>query len=318
MLISFVIPVFNCSDSLKGCLHSLSPLLTAGEAEAVVVDDGSKTDEAGAVRRCVDEMKEQHSAITLVRIEHRGASAARNAGVEAARGRFVWFFDADDRADPDTLTSLSTSLKELPSDVDLFHTGPMKTSRNSKESIICMTSRKCSAAEILVPRSGCLDHTTYIISRRLLQARPELRYAEGRSLLEDSVFVLRLLDAASVIYVNELLRPYVRVTGRSSLTAGSWKPEMCRRWLPDIEAFFDELIRFVGDHSDYLYLEALYRRYCYLYLRVLAVKGCPWSLLRGFRRRLRAAGYRPVKLKERLINNSAILYLFSTCCRLLR
>ena len=318
MLISFIIPVFNCSDSLKGCLHSLSPLLTVGEAEAVVVDDGSKTDEAGAVRRCVDEMKEQHSAITLVRIEHRGASAARNAGVEAAEGRFVWFFDADDRADPDTLASLMTAIKELPTDVDLFHTGPMKTSRTGKESITSMTSRKCSAAESLAPRSGCVDHTTYIISRRFLQARTELRYAEGRSLLEDSVFVLRLLDAASVICVNELLRPYVRVTGRSSLTAGSWKPEMCRRWLPDIEAFFDELIRFVSDHSDYPYLEALYRRYCYLYLRVLAVKGCPWSLLRGFHDRLQASGYRPSTIKERLLNNIVILYLLSTCCRLLR
>lgn len=318
MLISFIIPVYNCSDSLKGCLHSLSPLLMAGDAEAVVVDDGSDDEEAGGIRCCVDEMNEQLSAVVLVHIEHCGASAARNAGVEAARGHFVWFFDADDRADPDTLTSLSASLKELPSDVDLFHTGPMKTSRTGKESITCRTSRKCSAAEILVPRSGCLDHTTYIIGRRFLQARPELRYVEGRSLLEDSVFVLRLLDVASVIYVNELLRPYVRVTGRSSLTAGSWKPEMCRRWLPDIEAFFDELIRFVADHSDYPYLEALYRRYCYLYLRVLAVKGCPWSLLRGFHDRLQASGYRPSTIKERLLNNIVILYLLSTCCRLLR
>lgn len=317
MLISFVIPVFNCSDSLKGCLHSLSPLLTAGEAEAVVVDDGSKTDEAGAVRRCVDEMKEQHSAITLVRIEHRGASAARNAGVEVAEGRFVWFFDADDRADPDTLASLMTAIKELPSDAELFHTGAMKTIDACPAGMTGPTVSS-SAAEILVPRSGCLDHTTYIIGRRLLQARSELRYAEGRSLLEDSVFVLRLLDAASVIYVNELLRPYVRVTGRSSLTAGSWKPEMCRRWLPDIEAFFDELIRFVADHSDYPHLEALYRRYCYLYLRVLAVKGCPWSLLRGFHDRLQASGYRPSTMKERLLNNIVILYLLSTCCRLLR
>ncbi|MBO7490187.1 MAG: glycosyltransferase family 2 protein [Bacteroidales bacterium] len=317
MLISFIIPVFNCSDSLKGCLRSLLPLLMAGDAEAVVVDDGSDAEEAGGICCCVDEMNEQLSAVVLVRIEHRGASAARNAGVEVAEGRFVWFFDSDDRADPDTLASLMTAIKELPSDAELFHTGAMKTIDACPAGMTGPTVSS-SAADILAPKSGCLDHTTYIISRRFLQARPELRYAEGRSLLEDSVFVLRLLDAASVIYVNESLRPYIRVTGRKSLTAGPWSQEMCRRWMPDIEAFFDEFTLFVANHSDYPYLEALYRRYCYLYLRVLAVKGCPWSLLRGFHDRLQASGYRPSTIKERLLNNIVILYLLSTCCRLLR
>lgn len=309
MLLSVIIPVYNNPSALEQCLASFFVCRDLPDAvEFVVVDDGS--DVAQAIP--------QNDSVRLIRRTHGGASAARNAGIDVALGRFVWFFDADDCVDPDAYASMLAVLRELPDEAELFHTGPMReTQEKTSDSKASGATLKSSAAEILVPRSGCLDHTTYLVSRNLLQSRPELRYPEGRSLLEDSVFVLRLLDASPTVFVNDTLRPYLRRSSRQSVTAGSWSREQCRRWLPDIEAFFSEFASFWEKHPDYQ-LESLYNRYCYLYLRVLAVKGCPWPLLCDFNDRLWEDGYHPATFKERLLQNTLVLCLLSTFCRLLR
>lgn len=310
MLLSIVIPVYNNPTALSECLASFLVRRELLEAvEFVVVDDGSE----------VEPQVPQEPFVRMIRRSHNGASAARNAGIEAARGRFVWFFDADDCVDIDDFSLLLSELQSLPPDAELFHTGPMQNGiREKQKGHVSQRTCRTSAAEIFVPRSGCLDHTTYLVNRQLLLSHAGLRYPEGRSLLEDSVFVLSLFDIVQVVFRNESLRPYCRVASRRSLTAGGWTPDQCRRWLPDIEFFFEVLGRFVENHPDFPQLGALHRRYCYLYLRVLAVKGCPWMLLRGFRNRLRTVGYRPDSCKERLFFNVPFLYLLSTVCRLMR
>lgn len=60
--------------------------------EAIVVDDGS-TDASGAI---VERAAAEDGRLTLLRREHAGVSAARNAGLERARGRWIHFLDADD------------------------------------------------------------------------------------------------------------------------------------------------------------------------------------------------------------------------------
>lgn len=308
VLLTVIIPVYNDTAALERCLDSFfqRPQLLQDVA-FVVIDDGS--DVPVTVNRPL---------VKVVRQLHSGAASARNAGIAHAVGRFVWFFDADDCVAPLHFGRLLEVLKSLPDEAMLFHTGPMQPGSDRVGEVPASQSVQLSLSQLLLPRSGCLDHTTYLISLRLLQCQPDLRYPEGRSLLEDSSFVLQLLDAVPTIHAHLGLTPYIRSTCQPSQTSGAWSPTRCRQWLPDIEDFFDRFSAFVGRHSDCQHLYRLFDRYCYLYLRVLAVKGCPWSLLSDFRRRLQQIGYRPVSFKERLINNRCLLYLISTSCRLLR
>jgi len=88
--ISVVIPTFNRAPYLPESLESV--LGQEGPSfEIVVVDDGS-TDETPAV------LARYGAAIRVVERAHEGIAAARNAGVAAARGRFVAFHDSDDLA----------------------------------------------------------------------------------------------------------------------------------------------------------------------------------------------------------------------------
>ncbi|MEJ0028077.1 MAG: glycosyltransferase family A protein [Rhizomicrobium sp.] len=86
---SVVIPVFNRAEALGAALSSV---LVQGEQdfEIVVVDDGSADDPKAVVDGLAD------PRIRLLRQENRGGGAARNAGIAAARGRFIAFLDSDD------------------------------------------------------------------------------------------------------------------------------------------------------------------------------------------------------------------------------
>jgi hypothetical protein len=93
---SVVIPCYNQAGYLSSALHSVQEQTFQGW-EAIVVDDGSTDDTAGVVARFTD------ARIRYVYQENRGLSAARNAGIRAARGEYLAFLDADDEWEPEFL-----------------------------------------------------------------------------------------------------------------------------------------------------------------------------------------------------------------------
>lgn len=92
--ISVVIPCWNQARFLGDAIDSVRAQ-TVAPVEIVVVDDGSADDTAEVARR--------HAGGRCLRQPNRGASAARNAGLRATRGRHVVFLDADDRLLPHAL-----------------------------------------------------------------------------------------------------------------------------------------------------------------------------------------------------------------------
>src|SRR6186713_2753816 len=99
--VSVVVPVWNVAPWLGECLASVDGQ-TIGTAalELVAVDDGS-TDGSGAM---LDAYATGRPWVTVLHQANSGGPGApRNAGVELARGRYVFFLDADDYLAPDAL-----------------------------------------------------------------------------------------------------------------------------------------------------------------------------------------------------------------------
>lgn len=90
-LISVVVPVYNARPFLREALESLRGQLGV-EMEVLLVDDGS-TDGSAAICRevCVADPR-----FRLITQANAGVSAARNHGIDEARGRWIAFMDADD------------------------------------------------------------------------------------------------------------------------------------------------------------------------------------------------------------------------------
>ena len=111
MFLSFVIPLYNAGQFISSCLDSIFVVaLDKGEYEVIVIDDGS-TDGGAEV---VKEYAAKHGNLRLIQQENSGASAARNCGIEEARGEFIWFVDADDRIEPKILDTVWQIYQEKP------------------------------------------------------------------------------------------------------------------------------------------------------------------------------------------------------------
>lgn len=97
-LISIVVPVYRVNEAfLRKCVESCLDQ-TNGNLELILVDDGSP-DHCGAV---CDEYAARDSRVRVIHQQNQGVSAARNAGIHAASGRWLTFLDADDFLEPDT------------------------------------------------------------------------------------------------------------------------------------------------------------------------------------------------------------------------
>lgn len=89
--ISFIIPVYNVEKYLNECVDSILGQLT-DDCEIILVDDGS-TDSSGSI---CDRYADKDSRATVIHQKNSGHSAARNAGLKMAVGKYVSFIDSDD------------------------------------------------------------------------------------------------------------------------------------------------------------------------------------------------------------------------------
>lgn len=161
-LVSFIVPAFNAADTIDAALASLAAQ-TEPRWEAVVVDDGSRDKTLTLARRWA----KKDPRVRALRQRNAGASAARNAAIAAARGRFVAFLDADDWVEPDYLATLLPLAEDgraiaycayrriLPSG----RPGPADWCPELQQDPLAVLSRRCEPAIhcVLAPRSLVSD-----------------------------------------------------------------------------------------------------------------------------------------------------------------
>ncbi len=90
-IISVIVPIYNAEKKLTRCIQSILNQ-TISDFELILVDDGSP-DNCGAI---CDEYAEKDRRIVVIHQKNSGASAARNAGIAAAHGKYIGFIDSDD------------------------------------------------------------------------------------------------------------------------------------------------------------------------------------------------------------------------------
>lgn len=103
--VSVIIPTHNRRALLERAVRSVSNQ-TFSDFELIVVDDGSTDGTRTSFKKIVRAYSHtplQNHPIQIIRQKHRGVSAARNAGIRAARGKFIAFLDSDDEWLPEKL-----------------------------------------------------------------------------------------------------------------------------------------------------------------------------------------------------------------------
>lgn len=115
MLISVIIPAFNCEKSIKRTVDSI---ISSGlkDYEIVIVNDGS-TDNTSSI---CNGLCSQYSFIKYTEQKNGGVSAARNKGIILATGEYIMFYDADDTAEENGFSECMEIIKTEKPDMLIF------------------------------------------------------------------------------------------------------------------------------------------------------------------------------------------------------
>lgn len=93
MLLSIIIPVYNIELYIDDCIKScITQNINSQDYEIIIVNDGSSDDSLKVVQR----YQQYNSNITIINKINGGLSSARNAGLNVAQGKYIWFIDGDD------------------------------------------------------------------------------------------------------------------------------------------------------------------------------------------------------------------------------
>lgn len=112
MKLSIIIPCYN---SEKFISKTLNMLLSQGlqDCEVIIVNDGSNDNTVEIIR----DYEKTNSAIHLIDKQNEGVSIARNAGLNVASGKFIYFLDSDDTLTEGTLDYFRKVLFDYPDNI---------------------------------------------------------------------------------------------------------------------------------------------------------------------------------------------------------
>ena len=114
--ISVIIPVYNVEAYLKECLDSfLNQELK--EIEVICVNDGSTDNSLNVLK----EYQQKDSRVIVINQENKGQGEARNVGIDASRGEYLFFADPDDYIEENSLSKLYSYARENNSNIVWFN-----------------------------------------------------------------------------------------------------------------------------------------------------------------------------------------------------
>ena len=232
-MISLVIPAYNVANCLECCIDSILRQ-TYSDFEIIIVDDGSTDD----TRHICEEYKARDPRIRYAYQENAGVSAARNHGIDIAKGDWLAFVDADDSIDSQYLEYMMNAASQYKSDsvfcgFSVFGT-TLRTDDTSALRECCHGEETgVITAEQAIEHTVCIDPSKIFygyIWRNLfsttLLSEYHIRFQCEIKISEDYQFILEyLLHATRVAIVAKPLYCY-KINGLSVTT--KYMPTMHR------------------------------------------------------------------------------------------
>lgn len=110
--VSIIIPVYNIEKYIENCLESVISQ-SFSQLEIICIDDGSTDSSAQKIK----EISSKDNRIIYIHQKNAGVSAARNAGLDAATGKYIFFLDGDDYLHPQAIDILLDCAEKTKADM---------------------------------------------------------------------------------------------------------------------------------------------------------------------------------------------------------
>lgn len=183
--ISIIVPVYKVEKYIRNCVESI--ICQKGDWELILVDDGSPD---GCPAIC-DEYAEKDERVQVIHKENGGVSTARNAGLDVARGEWIWFVDGDDYIVNNVINEIFQKISIL-SNTDYIQMG-MNYLYDDKNIVVGEIK---SVDNISKNRFFNLYISYYnhnILFKRDIIEKNHIRFTEGLKVAEDQEFQLKYM-----------------------------------------------------------------------------------------------------------------------------
>ena len=233
MKISVILPVYNVEKYLAACLESIENQ-SFNDWELIAVNDGSLDKSADILRQYA----ERDTRIKVISQSNKGLGAARNAGLEAAKGDFVCFVDSDDYVHPQMLELLLNAAEKENADVAIASfcsEGELFAGKYHLDKI----EQECGDADAgyYLQNVHKLNYSVYpkLIKRKLIG---DLRFGDWIG-AEDWGFNLELA-IKGFHYVKLFVPLYVYVMNASSISHSPFSRKKLESYCAEAEYFYEK------------------------------------------------------------------------------
>ncbi len=194
---SIIIPIYNTEKHLNNCLASISNQSFA-DFECILIDDGS-TDNSPII---CDEWAVKDNRFLVIHKQNEGVSAARNDGLNIAKGDYILFVDSDDWLEHDYIAEMARHSEYA----ELTVSGQIRDYSNGKQEVFKphhTTSFQLCSENTAIFTQLCKDWLLYAphekLYRRDIIEKNGIRFIKGRNYGEDLTFNFEYLDYVSTI-----------------------------------------------------------------------------------------------------------------------
>lgn len=260
-IISVIIPVYNVEPYIKRCLDSVIRQ-TYRNLEIILIDDGSP-DNCGKI---CDEYAQIDKRIIVVHKRNEGVGAARNVGIDMAKGKWTTFVDPDDWLERDYYEKMIDEVED--EDVDVFSNGGYfaeyhqwkETKRRIKRNYYYsgnnyFEKREIFCTKVLVPTLSTdefVGETSLAVLwnhlyRTSFLHKHKLYNVLGLHPLEDTLFMFMVFEQADSVAGCKYIGYHYNLTNEGAST---------KRFRPDA---FDQLCFFLEKISAYQQSSSLHQ-----------------------------------------------------------
>lgn len=235
-LVSVIMPAYNAAETIAESIRSVLGQ-THRNLELIVVDDGSQ-DETGAIVRKLDD-----SRVILIDGPHAGVSAARNRGLDHARGSFVKYLDSDDLLSDGALTAQLSKLHSTPG-LALCTSAWGRFYRDLSDLRVVKAADwqdldVLTFLELTLGGGGTMPVMTWLIPRALVDKVGPWRC--GVQLFEDTEYLTLLALRSDRVVFCEGAWGYYRTKANGTLST-THDPDVLRRSFACVQHICDQVI----------------------------------------------------------------------------
>lgn len=226
MKLSVIVPIYNVQDFITKTLSSLVGQ-TNQDFEIIIVDDGSKDDSSRIAENLL--VAASFPNYKIIEKSNGGVSSARNAGLTAAKGEYVFFLDGDDYVALDFIERVYAKIESQTPDVVCWAYDRVDVEGNTLSNYFNDWSRDLDHLTGIEALEEMLLHARLSIwngsalYRKHLLVENGISYTEGCINGEDQEFTFKALSRSEkVICINHVLSYYLQ---RESSISFSYNPK---------------------------------------------------------------------------------------------